>query len=295
MEPTRLRLYGRLTSQRKPYVGSGNGKPKKKTITHIDIRSQPRRHTINRAELADITVALKQENTEDHMSILTDSSLCINTIRNYIIDPAAYNQHLHKDLLQLTNQLLKDRDRKQLRTHIGKIKSHTDVEYNETADKAARAVVDGDNLPDITFEEADPPIGGLRTWPQLRLNTTNKPEHIRKLTNLKSGIKKELKHTNKTTATKGVYWKLLQAARNTRTDFSIQAYSQSPYRSRRDACELAWGSHVYRCLKKNNTHGPMLCTKCNQPLTNTHLLGGCKHNSKLRTSRHNSTFKLLQE
>jgi hypothetical protein len=32
-----------------------------------------------------------------------------------------------------------------------------------------------------------------------------------------------------------------------------------------------------------------------QPLTNTHLLGGCKHNSKLRTSRHNSTFKLLHE
>jgi len=39
----------------------------------------------------------------------------------------------------------------------------------------------------------------------------------------------------------------------------------------------------------------MLCTKCNQPLTNTHLLGGCKHNSKLRTSRYNSTFKLLHE
>ena len=77
------------------------------------------------------------------MSILIDSSFCINTIRNYTIDPATYNHHLHKDILHLTNQLLKDRNSKQLKTHIGKVKSHTDVEYNETVDKVARAVVDG--------------------------------------------------------------------------------------------------------------------------------------------------------
>jgi ribonuclease HI len=158
--------------------------PRTNSITHIDIKSQPERHTINRAELAAIAVALKQENTEDHMSILADSSFCINTIRHYTIDPAAYNQHLHTDLLQLTNQLLKDRDDKQLKTHIGKVKSHTDMEYNETADKVARAVVDGENSPDITFEDADLQIGGLRPWPQIRHNPPNKPEHIRKLTNL---------------------------------------------------------------------------------------------------------------
>jgi hypothetical protein len=38
----------------------------------------------------------------------------------------------------------------------------------------------------------------------------------------------------------------------------------------------------------------MICTKCSQPLTNTHLLGGYKYNAKLRTSKHNNTFKLLQ-
>ena len=35
----------------------------------------------------------------------------------------------------------------------------------------------------------------------------------------------------------------------------------------------------------------MLCSKCNQPLTNTRLLGGC--NAKLRTFLHNSIFKFL--
>jgi hypothetical protein len=149
------------------------------------------------------------------MSILKDSSFCINTIRNYTIDPSTYNHHLYKDLLQLTNQLLKDRDSKHLKTHIGKVKSHTDVECNETADKAARAVVDGENTPDVTFEDADPPIGGLRAWPHRRHDPSNKPEYIRNLDNLKASIRKELKQTNITATTKVVFGRLLQEARDT--------------------------------------------------------------------------------
>jgi ribonuclease HI len=133
--------------------------PKPNSITHIDIKSQPERHTINRAELAAIAVALKQENTKDEISILKDSSLCINTIRNYTIYPPAYKIHLHKDLLQLTNQLLRYKDSKELKTYIGKVKSHVDVEYNEKADKAVRVAVEGEVKPDITSEEADPPSG----------------------------------------------------------------------------------------------------------------------------------------
>ena len=108
----------------------------------------------------------------------------MNSMSIYIIDPAAYNQHLHKDLLQLTYPTLKDRDSKQLKTRIEKVKSHTYVEYNEMTDKAARAVVDGENTPEIAFEDADPLIGDLRSWPQIRHNPPNKPENIRKLTNL---------------------------------------------------------------------------------------------------------------
>ena len=61
----------------------------------------------------------------------------------YTIDPTFYKQHLHKDLLHLTDQLLRARDTKQLQTQIGKGKSHTNIEYNEAADMAARAIVDG--------------------------------------------------------------------------------------------------------------------------------------------------------
>jgi hypothetical protein len=113
------------------------------------------------------------------------------------------------------------------------------VEYNETADKATRAVVDGEHASDITFEDADPPIGGLRAWPQIRHNPLNKPEHTRKLTNIKASIRKELNHTNKTATSKGVFGRLLQEARDTGTDFIIHSYSQFPYRYRRDAYEVA--------------------------------------------------------
>ena len=43
----------------------------------------------------------------------------------------------------------------------------------------------------------------------------------------------------------------------------------------------------------DSAHWLSLCQKCNQPLANTQLLGGCKYNAKLIISRHNNTFKLL--
>ncbi len=96
-------------------MGAGVVNPRTNSVTHIDIKSQLERHTINRSELVAIAVGLKQDNTENHMSILTDSLFCINTIRNYAIYSASYNQHLHKDLLQLINQLRKDINHKQLK------------------------------------------------------------------------------------------------------------------------------------------------------------------------------------
>ena len=86
--------------------------PRAQTITHIDIKAQKERHMINRAKLAALSVALIQENTKSHLKILRDRSFCINTIRNYTIDPTSYKHYLRKDLLYLTDQLLRARDTK---------------------------------------------------------------------------------------------------------------------------------------------------------------------------------------
>jgi hypothetical protein len=89
--------------------------------------------------------------------------------------------------------------------------------------------VDGEASPDITFDETDPPVGGLRTWPQIRHITPTKLDTILKLTNIESGIKTAIKETTSTT-TKVIFGALLKTARDKGTYFSIQAHSQSPYR-----------------------------------------------------------------
>ncbi len=87
-----------------------------------------------------------------------DSAFGINTLRNYALNPLRYTHHIHKDLLLYASNIMKARVEKGLTTHIGKVKSHTGVTYNDAADTGACGVVGGDILPDITFTTADPDI-----------------------------------------------------------------------------------------------------------------------------------------
>jgi hypothetical protein len=68
---------------------------------------------------------------------------------------------------------------------------------------------------------------------------------MNKITNLKTDIKKEMKATKDSRA-KVIFGRLLQDARDTGTDFNIQAYSRAPYRYRRVSYEVAChGGHTY--------------------------------------------------
>ena len=124
--------------------------------TYIKVNSQEERHTINRGELAAITVALQQTLEDPCVSILTDSSFCIHTMRNYSRDPSAYNNHVHRAHLHLNDRILRTRENKGYKTHIGKVKSHTGITYNEVADTAAKAVVEETQPHTVEFNEADP-------------------------------------------------------------------------------------------------------------------------------------------
>jgi len=54
-------------------LGAGVVNPRTQQATHIDIKSPKERHTINIAELAAITTALRMENTKGHLKTLADS------------------------------------------------------------------------------------------------------------------------------------------------------------------------------------------------------------------------------
>ncbi len=75
-------------------------------------------------------------------------------------------------------------------THIGKVKSHTGVTHNDEANAAARGAVEGKTTPDITFADANPPIRGLRTWPQIRGTKKYTTPSIHNLADLHSSLHK---------------------------------------------------------------------------------------------------------
>jgi hypothetical protein len=134
-------------------------------------------------------------------------------------------------------------------------------------------VVDGKKRPDTTFTDADPPIGGLRTWSQIKSNKPDKSTQTTKIADIPKEIRKLLKTKPPIprTSTTTTYNSILQHARDLGADHNIHAHSEAPYRARRDALEVMWGVHAHRCHRE---FGPSLtCTKCLSSLTNTHILG----------------------
>ena len=146
------------------------------------------------------------------------------------------------------------------------------------------------------FSEYDPPAGGLRTWPYIRTpsETEGEPDSISHFTNLKQEPNKRYTQaTYDAVRPTTLYGDLLSKSRTQGADHSTHAYSTSSFRQRRDAIEVAWGAHKYRIMTKAHKHRFPTCAKCGQKLTHSHLLGGCLTTSKLKISRHHSTFKLL--
>ena len=162
------------------------------------MKSQPERLTINRAELAAITIALEANKHEHTLSILSDSAFNIHTLRRYAIDPSSFNHHPHKHLLHLADNIIHTRDNMEYKAHIGKVKSHTGVTQNDEAETTARNVAKGHTTPDIIITDADPPIGGLRTCPQTRKTKNDASSNVTKLADLHSSHANSSEHTDPT-------------------------------------------------------------------------------------------------
>ena len=104
----------------------------------------------------------------------------------------------------------------------------------------------GTQNPDILFTDADPPVGGLRTWPQIRKTSKDSPSIITKLADLHSSIRKLIRtHTSNPTTSHGtIYSQILHKARTSGSNSTIYACSTSHFRARRDSFEMAWGVHI---------------------------------------------------
>jgi ribonuclease HI len=151
MAPNKLYLHRWIYGYGYPNARGIHCKTRTHTTTHIEIKSQPEKHTIKSAELAAITMALEANKYVHNLSILDDSAFVIYTIRKYAIDPLDFLHHPHKNLLQLADEIIHTRDNMWLKTNIGKVKPHTEVTHNDEVDTTARNVVEGHTQPDIIY------------------------------------------------------------------------------------------------------------------------------------------------
>jgi hypothetical protein len=171
------------------------------------------------------------------LSILTYSVFIINTLQKYALDPLSFTHHPHKDLLKLADDIIHTKDTLGYKTHIGQVKSHTGVTHTDEAGKAVRNVVEGHIERDLTFTGGDPPIGGPRTWPQLRTTNQDIITTSPKLSNLHSGLRKLVKKhiSNNPTNPVTIYGNIPRKVRDSEAYHTIHAYSNASYRSRRDS------------------------------------------------------------
>ena len=273
-----------------PTVGAAITYPKENLTIRMKIESDPVRHTINRAELAAIAHALVRDQNNTNISVLTDSAYCINTTRNFCHAPYKYKNNPHYDLLRLMSNALREREEAGLRTHIGKVKSHTGITYNDAADQGANSVAAGGQY-DITFDLANPPPGGHRVWPCTVPRPDEDPVPFRDLK--RDSRTSAARHRAAPPTTK--HGARLREAQSTGTDLTIHAYSKSNFSQRANALEVGWGTYYNKFRYKLPKGQPLICRHCQQQISNAHITGDCPGLQNLRTDRHNSTFKILSQ
>jgi ribonuclease HI len=100
--------------------------------------------TIMRAELSAIAFALGRAAPADDVTIATDSLSSLQAIRKALNKPHRITRHRSAKLLQQIAQLLQRRHAAGGKTHLCKVKSHSDIKGNEEADTLAKSAVDGD-------------------------------------------------------------------------------------------------------------------------------------------------------
>ena len=119
------------------------------TTLHIDASGHEETHTIMRAELVAIYVALDRLNALVDFSLFTDSLSSLQAIRKrlYHPDPEAY--HHHQVLIDKIASLIMEREHSGRTTTLRKVRAHTNVMGNELADEAAKlSVRQFDELPE---------------------------------------------------------------------------------------------------------------------------------------------------
>jgi len=141
--------------------------------------------TINRAELVGILGALRSAYLASMLAvkILTDSLTSLCQIESYGNNQRRFDRHIHKVLLHNIWSMIEKIHKRGRKVFLGKVRAHTGVTGNETADKLAKQAANGHYDDTIT--------DGNVYYQHLTLIGSTDGDNTRYVTNLRKHVDKQ--------------------------------------------------------------------------------------------------------
>ncbi len=130
-QPQRVDLHGRVRQRRTTPLGAAVIHSLTNTTIYIDASGQKETHTIMRAELAAIFVALDIYKDDQWLGIFTDSQTGLHAIQNDIQRPSHTEYHHHKPLITAIVTLLQYWMNLNLPIVLRKLRGHSNIRGND--------------------------------------------------------------------------------------------------------------------------------------------------------------------
>ena len=276
---------------------------------HIQPNAVGATSTANMAELTSIKHALTLRSVaeaSESITIYTDSLTSIHQIHNAMHRPALMHSSKYREMLLSIVEALKVRAMAGGSTTLQKIKSHSDIQGNEHADRAAVKTAkaetetgdtlirdDSHNIPYQTIAWPAHPAGPNDQHPDYFTNSTAAIKtHL--MTQLQAG------RSNRSLFVE-LNEEANKLAHKKHSNYMWEPSSRTPALTVRRTWMLRWGltfTNQTACrwkIKRNGVAATTTCPLCPGQDGCSHMFGGCQHpNMKAHyISRHNRAARML--
>jgi ribonuclease HI len=288
------------TARNGPGIGTGvffHGHPP----VHIHCRwdgqnADPQCNTINRAELAGIDYAIRDDRSrraDESTHIATDSLCSMHAVVRAITRPQDLTEHRHLHILQRIGQAIRDAPGT---VHIWKVKSHIGIVGNEKADAAAVSVAKGESAATYTYATPSHDRRHIH-WPHKTSTHHSKDgtatPAAAPLADMNASLK-TIAHNNSKyggAATDGIYstaWRGVASQVNHKLSHLFLTHKDIGLKISKPVMQYRWGRlPTNNWLHKIGISPTNKCPLCGEVDGGHHVVSGCKAHQKAYVQRHN--------
>lgn len=258
--------------------------------------------------LVTTSVAEKHED----LTIYTDSLCAIQLINKMLYRPTRMLESKHLPMLEAITEAILARSTAGGKTKIQKVKSHSGIQGNDDADKAAAAVAKGSTPASECIQEwVTPQAYESITWPATLPPTNTDAEGLYFCSDLSASLKSHLMPTLQTGKTNNTLYvqlnkKVSQTAHATHSNSMWDRTSNVPFKTAKMVFKVRWGLtyHQGRAVqfkhKDKSTGAPLTdasCLLCGRPDGPVHIFAGCQHPhiKAHNIARHNKAVLILHK